>query len=311
MPKARPAGKSGSSSQPYPFRKHLRNFFLITLGSLISSAAYVIFVSANGLLAGGVWGVAAICNHFLPVLPMGLFVFLLNLPLLFWGWRRLSLRFVLYTVYAVLLQSGLLLFLPAYLPRYCNEPLLACLFGGLLLGLGGGLVVRAHGSGGGTDIVGIILKDKYDISVGSISLTVNAVVVLLAGFIFGFEPAMYTMVELYVNSVVFNQVLEGLNRKRTLLIVTEHGEALAERLLHEFGRGVTMLPAEGGYTHRPKQLLICVLSRFELAGVKEAIHQVDPAAFISISETHEVVGRFRKSRELPLPMPGEISQKVD
>jgi len=167
-----------------------------------------------------------------------------------------------------------------------------CLFGGLLVGVGAGLVVKYHGSGGGMDIVGIILKSKYDVSVGTVSLLFNAVVVTCAAFIFGFEPAMYTLVNIFVSSNVFTQVLEGLNRKRNMMIVSEKGAEIARRLMNEVGRGVTIIKGEGGYTHRGKDVLFCVVSRFELAAIKEIISSIDPDAFVCINETYEVMGKF-------------------
>ena len=281
----------------YPVKKHIRNVLMMILGSLINVTGYSIFISANNLLAGGVWGIAGIINHFVPAVPMAVFIIALNLPLLIWGWNKINTRFALYTIFCVALQSVLLLFMPDLLPHYVNDPILACVFGGLLIGAGSGLVVRYHGSGGGSEIVGIILKSKYDISVGTIGLVVNAAVVLLAGFIFGFEPAMYTMVELYITSVAFGQVLEGINRKRDMTIITEKGEELTKRLLYECGRGVTVINGEGGFTHRPKQVLLVVLSRFEMSAIKEIIAETDPNAFVCVNQTYEVLGRFaRKAR---------------
>lgn len=296
---------SKNSKRQYPVKKHIRNLCLMTLGSLISVAGYSIFISANGLLAGGVWGIAGIINHFLPRVPVAVFIVALNLPLLLWGWNKINTRFAVYTVFCVALQSTLLLFAPNILPHYTNDPIMACIFGGLLIGAGSGLVVRYHGSGGGSDIVGIILKDKYDVSVGTIGLAVNAFVVLLAGFIYGFEPAMYTMVELYVSSIAFGQVIEGLNRKRNMIIVTEKGEELTHRLLFESGRGVTIIHGEGGFTHRDKQVLLLVLSRFEMSAVKEIIADTDPHAFVCVNQTYEVLGRFAKKAHVDAALAAE------
>ncbi|MBQ6536337.1 MAG: YitT family protein [Firmicutes bacterium] len=292
-------------AKKYPLKKHIRNICLMTLGSLISVAGYSIFISANNLLAGGVWGIAGIINHFVPAVPVAVFIIALNLPLLLWGWNKINIRFALYTVFCVGLQSILLLFAPNVLPHYTNDPIMACIFGGLLIGAGSGLVVRYHGSGGGSEIIGIILKDKYDVSVGTIGLVINAFVVLLAGFIYGFEPAMYTMVELYVSSVAFGQVIEGLNRKRNMIIITEKGDELTHRLLFECGRGVTVIRGEGGFTHREKQVLLLVLSRFEMSAVKEIIADTDPTAFVCVNQTYEVLGRFVKKTHVNAALEAE------
>ncbi|MCL2495790.1 MAG: YitT family protein [Clostridiales bacterium] len=284
--------KNAAATQKTPLKKHIRNIFFMIVGSLIVCGGFSIFITPNNLLSGGIWGIAAIIRHYFDIFPLGVYVAILNVPLILWGWNKLALRFAIYTVFVILLQSALLLIIPAYLPVYTKDPLLACLFGGLLIGMGAGLVVKYHGSGGGTEIVGIILKSRFDISVGTVSLFSNAVIVICAACVFGFEPAMYTLVNLFVSSQVFTKVLEGLNRKRNMMIVSEIGQEIAQKLMRELGRGVTLVKGEGAYTHRNKDVLFCVVSRFELSLLKEIIFQVDPNAFVCINETYEVMGRF-------------------
>jgi len=279
----------------YPLKKHIRNIAWLTAGSIISAVAYLMFVAPNNLLPGGVFGVAAILNHFLTDIPVGVLLVVLNIPLLIWGWKKLKLRFALYTIYVIVFQSMLLVVLIPYIPVYTENVLLACVFGGLFGGLGGGFVVRWHGSSGGLDIVGIIIKEKYDLSIGTIALVGNILIVFCAAMVFGFEPAMYTVVELYVVTVVFNRVIEGMNRKRNIMIVSSKGVEIADRLIKEVGRGVTIMKGEGGYTHTPKDVLFCVVNRFELSPLKEIIRDVDPNAFVCINETYEVMGLFSKN----------------
>jgi uncharacterized membrane-anchored protein YitT (DUF2179 family) len=290
--------KAPAAARKTPLKKHVRNILFMILGSLIVCCGFSIFITPNSFLAGGIWGIAAVIRHFYGVLPMGAWLVILNTPLILWGWNKLYVRFAVYTVFVILLQSTLLVVIPPFLPTYTANPLLACLFGGLLIGMGSGLVVRYHGSGGGMDIVGIILKSKFDVSVGTVSLFSNVVIVFCAAFVFGFEPAMYTMVNLFVSSQVFTQVLEGLNRKRNMMIVSENGQEIATKLMRELGRGVTIVKGEGAYTHRNKEVLFCVVSRFELAALKEIISTVDPSAFVCINETYEVMGRFAKRKTI-------------
>lgn len=288
-------------SKKYPPKKHIRNLAIIVLATFIDCAGYIIFIKPNDVLAGGLWGIAAIINHFFDAIPMGVYVAALNIPLLIWGWNKLSLRFALYTIFAIVLQSYLLVFLLPYLPSYTANPLLACLFGGLLSGAGAGLVVRYHGSGGGTDIIGIILHDKYDMSVSSVSLVIKIFVVTLGAFIFGFEPALYTIVYMTVTAATFTKVLEGVNRKRNMMIVTSKGQLMADRLVSEIGRGVTLMKGVGGYSHQERDVLFCVVSRFELSPIKDLVQEVDPHAFVCINETYEVMGSFPKKP----PHPGD------
>lgn len=272
--------------------RHFRNFFFMTTGSFIAATSYLIFIEPNNLLAGGVWGVCAIIQRFLPQIPFGAYLIIFNIPLFIWAYKELSLNFTLYTLFVMILESALLILFDGHLPCYTNDPLLACIFGGLLGGLGGGLIVSYHGSGGGMDIVGIILKKKSDISIGTVSLIGNIVVITLAAFFFGFERGMYTMVSLYVSAYVFNKMLEGWNRKRNVMIVTEKGKEVSERLISNLGRGVTIIKGEGAYSHKEKEILFCVVNRFELPILKEIIRAADPESFVWINETYEVMGRF-------------------
>ncbi len=278
----------------HSFAWHCRNLGLVTLGSVINVVGYVIYISSNGLLAGGVWGIAGIANHYLPVVPMGIFLAALNVPLLIWGWSKMSLRFALYTVFTILLQTVLLLIAPLLLPVYTTNKLLACIFGGVITGFGSGLVIRAHSSGGGTDVVGIILNKKFDVGIGTIGLICNALVVAAAAFIFGFEPAMYTMVNMFICTLVLNRVLEGINGKRNMMIVTDKGQEMAQMMLHEIGRGVTLMKGEGAFSHQDKDVLFTVVTRFELTRLKEVVREVDKNAFVCINQAYEVMGFYPK-----------------
>lgn len=279
----------------------LYDFLIMTLGSCIAVSGYVIFVSGNHMLSSGVWGLAAVINHFVPVLSMSLLIILFNGPLLLWGWKKLSLRFAIYTLYIILLQSVLLYIFPRILPFYTNDIMLSCVFGGLLEGAGGGLIVRRNGSSGGTEIAAVILKERFDTSPAYLNLAMDAVTVLLAGLVFGIERAMYTIVEHVIFSVVFSQVLEGINRGRCLMIVTEHDRAITQRIMTELGRGVTILQGRGGWTGREKSVLYCVVTKLEMAQLKEIVRIEDPQAFICITNTHEIFGRFDSMRDLSHP----------
>ncbi len=276
-----------------PLKKHIRNFSFMIAGSLIVVISFLIFIQPNNLLSGGVWGLVAIIRNYLP-LPFGVYLFILNVPLIIIAWRKLRKRFVIYTIFVIALESILLIVLEPYIPVYNKDPLLAAIFGGLLIGFGIGLIVKFHGSGGGMDIVGILFQKKYDVSVGTVLLISNVIITLVAAFVFGFEPAMYTMVDLYIASRIMTQVLAGFNSKRNALIITDKGEEISRKLLYELQRGVTKVEGEGGYSHHKKDVLICVVSRFEMGLLKEIVASVDPNAFVSINETYEVLGRFPK-----------------
>ena len=293
-----------------PWKKHFQYAFLMVAGAIIFNAGFLVFVAPNNMLASGVWGVSAIINHFFSQIPIGVLLIILNTPLIIWGWSKLQLRFAVYTVFLILVQSYLLIIMEPYFPAYSENILLACIFGGVFMGVGAGLAVRYHGSMGGMDIVGIILKTKYDIGVGTVILLANVIIVSCAAFIFGIEPAMYTMVTLFVSTQAFNLVLEGGSRKRNIMIISEKGQELADALINQVGRGVTMLKGEGAYTQRSKDVLFCVAGRFELSAIKEIIAKVDPQAFVCINETYEVMGNFLHRGAKNLPVIAEDKARV-
>ena len=276
-----------------PIKQHILNFFMMMLGSLILSTAICIFYTPNHLLSGGVWGIAMLSNYLWPVIPTGVFIFAYNIPLMLLGAKELHSRFVVYSVFTIIFQSLIMLKLPDITPSYSSDPLLACIFGGVLVGFGNGMIIRFHGSGGGLDVVGLVLKKKIDVSVGNVVLCFNVIVVSLAAFVFGFEEAMYTMVSLFITSVVFNKMIQGFNPKRSVMIITEKGHDISAVIMEKMGRGVTIMKAEGAYSHTTKDVLICIISRYEVPRIKELIKKSDPDAFVAISEAGEVMGSFK------------------
>ena len=268
------------------------DLLIISIGSVIAVSGFVIFVSGNNMLSSGVWGLAAVINHYVPALSLSVLIILFNAPLLILGWKKLNLRFAVYTLYVVLFQSVLLHVLPRILPIYTNDIMLSCIFGGLLEGTGCGLILRRRGSSGGTEIAGVLLQERLDTSPAYLSLAIDIVTVLLAGLVFGLERAMYTIVEHVVFSVTFSEVLEGINRGRCLMIVTEKEREICRRIMTELGRGVTIMQGRGGWTDREKAVLYCVVTKLELSPLKDIVREEDEHAFMCITSTHEVFGRF-------------------
>ena len=275
-----------------PLGRHLLNMAVQLLASVVMCVGITVFYTPNNFLSGGIWGVSMIFNYFVAGIPLGVFILILNIPLILWAWRVLERRFVFYTIWAIAIQSILLSFFPLIIPAYTENPLLACLFGGVLVGAGAGFVVKFYGSGGGLDIVGLIIKKRINISIGTISMFFNIIIVSIAALLFGFERAMYTMVSMYVFAVVFDKVLEGFSPKQSTMIITDRGSEIAAVVSAELGRGGTLLKAQGAYTHKEKEVLICIISRYEVPRIKEIVAAIDPHAFVSISESNEVMGQF-------------------
>jgi len=280
----------------------IQDYFLIALGALIQAVSLRLFFVPANLASGGVTGISQLINHFTGW-PIGLMVVIGNIPLFLLGWRFLGgRRFALRTVTAILVYSfftDLLIKLPmfgingaatALINDLRGDLFLNALYGAIVSGIGYGLVYRARGTSGGSDILARILNNWRGISMTQSYLLVDTVVILSAGFIFGWKLALYAMITLYVSGLVAETVLEGGGTVRTALIVTAKPEAISTRVIEELERGVTFLDATGAYTGHSHPVLYCVITRAEVAPLKSIVRELDPDAFMVIGIAHEALG---------------------
>ncbi len=272
--------------------------FLVLLGTTISALAFSRLIVPNNMLSGGVAGLTLIINN-LTGWPAGTMLLLINIPILILGYKQIGGRFILLTILAVASFSLQLDLLPAQ--AAVDDLLLAAVFGGALNGIGLGLVLRAGGSTGGTDIIGVVLNRRYAFSVGEVLLYFNALIVMASALLFNLEAALYTLIAMFVTSKVVD-TLQNSSRRKTAMIISDRSEEIAQRIQTELHRGVTFLQGEGAYQHGPRKVVMCVLTRFELAALKDIVLQEDPQAFMTVSETTEVVGRFQPRNPFRRPV---------
>ncbi len=282
------------SERAKSFWQNTRDFLLIALGTLAQAVGLRLFFVPADLASGGVSGIAQLVNHFTGW-PIGLMVFIGNLPLFLLGWRFLGgPRFVVRTVFAVVTYSffaDALLWLP-YFPSHglTDDLVLNSLYGAVISGVGYGLVYRGQGTSGGSDILARILNHWRSISMSQSYLVVDSAVILAAGFIFGWKQALYAIIALYVSGLVAETTLEGSGTVRTALIITDQPERISRRILEEMQRGVTLLEGKGGYTGAQRLVLYVVLTRSEVSILKAIVREIDPRAFIVIGQAHEALG---------------------
>jgi uncharacterized membrane-anchored protein YitT (DUF2179 family) len=273
-------------------RQSLIDFLLILLGGLVQALAMRLFLIPANLVSGGVSGAAQLINHYTHW-PIGLMILAGNIPLFFLGWRHLGgPRFALRTALSVLSFSIFTDLLAFFLPvqGIVHDLVLNSLYGAVVLGIGLGLVYRGRGTSGGSDILGRILNDRLGISISQAYLLTDSLVILLAGFIFTWENALYALVVTYVSGLAAEMVLEGSDVFRTALIITAAPEAVTQKILYEMERGVTILSGKGGYTGADRPVLYCVVTRAEVSQIKSIIKEADPSAFIVIGQAHEALG---------------------
>ncbi len=272
--------------------KLVKEYTFIILGALIQALSMRLFLIPGQLVSGGISGAAQIINNYTGW-PIGLMVFIGNIPLFLLGWRFLGgSRFAIRTALAIAAFSFLTDFLAFLIPSQgiTQDNFLNALFGGVLLGVGLGLVYRGRGTSGGSDILGRILNSKFAIPISQSYLITDTIVVLASGFAFGWEKALYGMVVIYVSGLAAEMASEGSSIFRTAIIITSAPEAVITEITKTLERGVTVLEGKGGYTGADRPVLYCVVTRSEVNQLKELVHEADPAAFMVIGTAHEALG---------------------
>lgn len=263
----------------------------IIIGSVIVGAAYNLFLIPHQILSSGLSGIAIMLGIITPV-NTGVLNFVLNLPLLIIGVYKLGKTFIGYTIVSVIVLSVSLYVIPVQ--AISSEPILSSLFGGVITGMGIGLIFRASGSSGGFDIIAMLLTKKKDFPLGALISAMNAIVVILSGFVFNWDAALNTLVAIYATGKVIDTIHTN-HIKLTLMIVTKHGEEMKAKLLANLYRGITVMDGEGAYSGEGRKILFTVITRYQLTDVKTMINEVDPKAFVNITETTEVIGSFHRA----------------
>jgi uncharacterized membrane-anchored protein YitT (DUF2179 family) len=285
-----------------PFRHNVQAFVLILVGTLLIALANDMFLIPNNVFSGGVTGIALIVNHFTGA-PVGFMFFVFNVPLLaagvFWlgGWR-----FVLRTLFAVVIMSLAIDGLAPFVPNITHDPLLYTLYGGLLSGVGGGLVFRGYGTTGGSDIVALLLQKWRGIPLNQTLVGFDVLVYAGAALVLGADKALYALIGSYAGGRMVGLIQEGLSDTRMLQIITTVPDALASRVLRDLGRGATFLRGQGAYTGADYRILMVVVRQQEINFVIDMVRDLDPQAFVIITDARAVHGEgFR-----PLPLPPDL-----
>jgi len=273
-------------------RRNLSNLLiesiLIIGAELLNAYAFNALIVPARLLTGGVVGISLLLNQLFS-LPIGLQTAIYNIPIFILGYRMLGRRFILLSIVGVASFSILTDNLKPIV--LVDDILLVAIFGGILTGIADGLILRAGGSTGGFDILGVIVSKRISISIGQIFLAFNGVLIMFSALVNGPKLAMYTLISLFVSSRVVD-TLQAVTPRRVALVVSMHSEAIAVRVLDELGRGATYLEGSGAFTDSQMKILMCVITRFELTDLKRLVREVDPNAFTVILDASDVVGRF-------------------
>ena len=274
-----------------PLRKIIE-YLLLTFGSVIAAFALRQFLIPNTVLDGGVTGISIIIYKLFNI-PLGLLVLLINIPFIYIGYKNLGKRFLFRTIYSMLVFSLFLSFFELLSPL-TEEMLLATVFGGAILGVGVGLIIRSGACNDGTESLAIVISKKTSLSVGQIVLMFNLVIYIIAGFIFGFDRAMYSLLTYIITFKVIDFVSEGLEQAKAAMIISDKGSNISEEIYKKLGRTTTTIKAKGLISGE-KEVMYCVLTRIEIFELRHIIEELDESAFVTITDVSDIIGDHIKS----------------
>ncbi|MCG3089526.1 YitT family protein [Sporosarcina cyprini] len=275
------------------FSDQMKRYLLITIGATLAAVALELFLIPNSVIDGGIIGISLLLN-IITGIPFGILILLINLPFLFFGFKHIGKSFFISSVLAIALLAIIEFPLKSVGP-FVTDPLLATVFGGLILGAGVGLVIRNGGALDGTEILGILLTRRIPFSVGEFVMFLNIFIFGWAGFVLTWEKAMYSILTYYIASKMIDMVIQGLDETKAIIIVSDEYEELSDAIVQRLGRSVTKLHGKGGISDNEKDVIYVVVTRLEISKLKQIVRDVDSTAFVTIMNTQETHGATFKS----------------
>lgn len=273
-------------------RNYIWDYLVIALSCLLYAVTFQWFFDTNNLAMGGFTGIVQVLNHYLPWLPVGSTALLMNIPLLIIGVRKMGWHILFATVFATAI-SNLMIDGLAFLYTFpTTEPLLASIYGGVLLGIALGLMMRKTATTGGTELAARLLKYKFhSISIGKLCLIIDVVVICLYAITMGsMDNALYGIIAMYISSVAMDMVVYGSANAKLAIIVSDHSDAITQKLM-DMGLGATILQGKGAFTGQGKQVLMCAAKRQKIMAIKQVVTNIDPEkSFIIVCDAREVFG---------------------
>ena len=272
--------------------KHIKAFayntFLLAAGGIICAFAVNSFLIPGGFISSGMTGAALIVYYKFPAISVGIIYFLINIPVFILGWFFVGTRFILYTIWGMLIYSVMLYFLNFQVTL--NDNMLSAVIAGAITGLGVAIVLRSYGSGGGSEILCVIMNRLFSITVGTGSIIINSIILLVSASLFPLDRVLYTFVYILISTIVTDMVFHGLAKRRAALIISDEWLKIVQALTADLNIGVTVIDGTGGFHGTERTILYSVFLRRDMPFLKKVILGIDPNAFITIMEASDVVG---------------------
>lgn len=268
-----------------------RILFMI-IGSILVAVGLEIFLIPNNIIDGGMTGISIMASYLTKV-QLGVFTFLFNLPFVIIGYRQIGKTFAISTIFSVICLSIVVTLLHP-VPGITQDVLLATIFGGIIIGVGVGLIIRNGGSLDGTEIVAIILEKRTAFSIGEIVMFFNLFILGTSGFLFGWDRAMYSLIAYFIAFKTIDITVEGLNESKAVIIVSDKNTEISEAIMARLGRGITLLDGKGAYSGTETNVIYVVLSRLEIAKLKNIVHGFDEDALVTITSVEGTGKKYAK-----------------
>jgi uncharacterized membrane-anchored protein YitT (DUF2179 family) len=276
-----------------PLRKVIFRTIAITIGAILMATGLEIFLVPNHVIDGGITGISIMLAH-LTGWKLGIFLFILNLPFVYLGYKQMGKTFAISTVYGIIVLSIFVSFFHP-IPAFTEDILLATVFGGMILGIGVGVVIRNGGALDGTEILALVITKKLPFSVGQIIMFINVFILGAAGFVFSWDRAMYSLLAYVIASKAIDTVVAGLEESKSVWIISDMAEEIGNAINARLGRGVTYIKGQGAFTGDDKKVIFSIITRLEESKLNTIVEDIDPTAFLAIADISEVRGgRFKK-----------------
>ena len=274
----------------------IQNILMLTIAGLVNATGISLFLTPMKLYDSGISGTSMLLDRLTPeMFNLSIFLLILNIPLFLFGLRKQGKVFTIYALYAVMMYSlfawayGCCLDLSTVSPIANDDMLLCAIFGGMISGCGSGLAIRFGGAMDGIEVMAIIFAKKLGITVGTFVMAYNAILYIICGIVTGsWIVPLYSIIAYYVGLQTIDFIVEGIDRAKCAMIVTEKSKEVCDKLCEEFGRGITIMNAKGGYSKKEKAMIYFVVNRYQINKMKNIVHGIDKFAYITITEVADV-----------------------
>lgn len=271
---------------------HICSWIILTIGIIFVAAALEFLLVPNHIIDGGITGISIILNHITKI-KLSKLIFIINIPFLILGYKQLGKKFIIKAVYSMLVFSTCLSYFESLNKEFTSDVVLATVFGGIILGVGIGTVINRGACLDGSEIIAIILNKKIQLSTGQIILIFNIIIFSLAGFLFGWDRSMYSLLAYFISSKLLDLIADGMKEIKSVMIITDKQQDIANNIYRQLGRTCTFVEGTGMISG-DKTIIYCVVTRMEISEIKEIIKETDYSAFVTISDVSEIIGEHIK-----------------